>query len=180
VLQDPDLLYWVVGRVSGLSCYAALSISVLSGLTIRSRSGAAWTGRKPLVALHEYTTVLWMPLGLIHVQALLLDHISALSVWDAVIPFRAGYGTVGIGLGSIAFDLIVLLAITTWARRFLSPAAWLFIHRLAYPAFVFQFLHSVLSGTDFSQPPIAIFTWGCAAALAVAGAARVSTLLKPA
>lgn len=178
--RDPDLLYWMVGRVSGLSCYAALSISVLSGLAIRSRSGAAWTGRKALVALHEYTTVLWMPLGLIHVQALLLDHTTALSIWDVVVPFRAGYGVVGIGLGTIAFDLIVLLAISTWARRYLSPGAWLFLHRLAYPAFVFQFLHSVLSGTDFSQPPIAIFTWGCAAALVVAGAARATALLKPA
>ena len=173
-MWDPDLAYWVVARVAGLTCYAALAVSLLSGIAVRSRFWAQiGGGHRALIALHQYTTVLWLPLGLVHLEGLLLDHVSRIGLVDVVVPFRVSYGSLGIGLGTVAFDLIVILAVTGWARQSIRPRIWLWIHRLSYAAFAAIVVHSALSGTDFGQWPVALATWGSAAALGALMAARL-------
>ena len=46
------------------------------------------------------------------------------------------------------------------------------MHRLSYVAFALMFFHSVLSGTDFSDPFVSAISWGVAAALLALGLAR--------
>src|SRR5262249_10443174 len=82
-----DLLIWMVARVAGLTAFAALSISLLSGLSLRT-GVLDWLGsNRVLRSLHEYTTVLWMPLGALHIIALLLDRTARIGPLDLVVPF---------------------------------------------------------------------------------------------
>ena len=173
-MWDPDLAYWVLARIAGLTCYAALAVSLLSGIAVRSRFWAqVGGGHRALISLHQYTTVLWLPLGLVHVEGLLLDHVSRIGLADVVVPFRVSYGSLGIGLGTVAFDLILILAVTGWARQSIRPRIWLWIHRLSYAAFASIFVHSALSGTDFDRWPVAMATWGTAAAVGAQSAAKL-------
>jgi predicted ferric reductase len=172
--MDLDTYTWIVARVAGLTSFLALSISVLSGLALRTAVLDWLAGNRALRATHEFTAVLWVPLGLLHPLALLLDQTARVRPLDLVVPFRMPYGTPAIGLGTVSLDLFVVVAVTAWMRRRLPAALWRWLHRLAYPAFALLFLHALLGGSDFNDPLISAATWAVAAILAVLSLARLA------
>ena len=168
-----DQFLWALARVAALSSYASLAIAVLTGIALRT-AVLDWLGtNRVLRSLHEFTTVLWIPLAVLHIVALLLDSTARVGVIDVFIPFLAPYGTLAIGLGTIALDVLVLVTVTSFLKRRMHTGAWRWIHRLAYVAFALVFLHAVLGGTDFGDPIISAITWAAAAGLAMLAMARV-------
>ena len=135
-----------------------------------------WLGsNRALRSLHEYTTVLWIPLAVLHVIALLLDHTARVSPIDVFVPFLAPYGTLAIGLGTLSLDILILVTVTAWMKRRMKQPTWQWLHRLAYVAFALVFAHALLGGTDFSDPIVSAITWGTAAALITLAVFRLRT-----
>jgi methionine sulfoxide reductase heme-binding subunit len=168
-----DQFLWVLARAMGLASYASLAVAVVSGIALRT-AVLDWLGsNRALRSLHEYTTVLWVPLGVLHVAALLLDGTARIGVLDMIVPFRAAYGTLAIGLGTVSLDLLVIVTVTSFLKRRMRPDVWRWLHRLAYVAFALVFLHGVLGGTDFSDPAVSAITWSAAAALSVLALVRI-------
>ncbi|HET7338099.1 MAG TPA: hypothetical protein VFK22_01010 [Candidatus Dormibacteraeota bacterium] len=168
-----DQFFWVLARVAGLSSYAALAIALVTGIALRT-AVFDWLGSNRVVrSLHEYTIVLWIPLALIHVGSLLLDSTARIAWLDVFVPFHSSYGSLGIGLGALSLDVLLLVGVTAYFKRHMRKDVWLWIHRLAYGAFALVFLHAVLSGTDFSDPVVSAITWGSAAALVTLAVARM-------
>jgi len=171
--MDTDLFFWILARVCGLTSFAALAISLLTGAALRT-AVLDWLGsNRSIRSVHEYTAVLWIPLGVLHVIAILLDHTARVGPLDLLIPFRVPYGTVAIGLGTVTLWIFALVAVTGWLKRRLGTGVWQWIHRLSYVAFALLFLHAVLGGTDFSDPVVSALTWSVAFGLATITAARV-------
>jgi predicted ferric reductase len=160
-----DQFLWVLARVAGLSSYAALAISLITGIALRTAVLDWLGGNRALRGLHEYTTVLWIPLAGLHLLSLLLDSTARIGLLDLVIPFHSTYGTLAIGLGALSVDLLVLVTVTAFLKRRMNKDVWLWLHRLAYVAFALLFLHAVLSGTDFSDPIVSAITWAAASML---------------
>jgi sulfoxide reductase heme-binding subunit YedZ len=168
-----DQFFWVLARVAGLAAYGALAIALVTGIALRT-AVLDWLGSNRLVrSLHEYTIVLWVPLAVIHVASLVLDHTARIGLLDVFIPFHSSYGTLAIGIGSLSLDLLVLVSVAAYMKRRMRKEVWLWVHRLSYGAFALAFLHAVLSGTDFSDPTVSAITWGAAAALVTLAVARV-------
>jgi methionine sulfoxide reductase heme-binding subunit len=167
-----DQFFWVLARVGGLAAYASLSVALMTGIALRS-AVLDWLGSHRAVrSLHEYTTALWIPLATLHVVSLLLDATARVGWLDVVVPFHASYGTLGIGLGALSLDVLVVVTIAAFLKRRMGKDLWLWLHRLAYVAFGLIFIHAVLTGTDFSDPAVSAITWGTAAALVALGVAR--------
>src|SRR5262245_30246927 len=122
--MDPQLLTWVIARVAGLASYAALALALLSGIALRT-GVLDWMGsNRVLRPLHEYTTVLWIPMGALHVAALLLDRTARVGPFDLVVPFLVPYGGLAIGLGTVSMQVLVLVAVTGLLRRRIDSQAW--------------------------------------------------------
>ena len=171
--MNADLFLWLLARVAGLSSFAALSISLLSGLALRT-GVLDWLGsNRALRSLHEYTTLLWVPLAGLHVLALLLDRTARVRVVDVVVPFLMPYGRLAIGLGTVTLLVFALVTVTGFLRRRMENRTWQWVHRLSYAAFGLLFLHAVLAGSDFADPVVAALTWATAGLLLVLTAARV-------
>jgi methionine sulfoxide reductase heme-binding subunit len=171
-----DQSFWVLGRVAGLSCFAALSISLVTGVALRSGLFGGLAKNRSLKSTHEFTAVLWIPLGLLHVASLVLDQTARVSPLDLFVPFLANYdasGRLALGLGTIGLDLFAVVAITGWLKNRMGARTWIWLHRLAYLAFASMFVHAVLGGTDFSSPVVSALTWSTAFALAVLTLGRV-------
>lgn len=167
-----DQFFWVLARVAGLSSYVALAVALVTGIALRT-AVLDWLGNnRALRGLHEYTTVLWIPLAAIHLLSLLLDKTARIGLPDLVIPFHSAYGALGIGLGALSLDILLLVTVTAFFKRRMNKDLWVWLHRLAYPAFALLFLHSVLSGTDFSDPIVSAITWAAAAMLLLLAVAR--------
>ena len=167
-----DQFFWVLARIGGLGSYAALAVALVTGIALRT-AVLDWLGsNRALRSLHEFTTVLWIPLAVVHLAALLLDRTARIALIDLVLPFHSPYGTLGIGLGALAVDVLVVVTATAYLKRRMPGALWKWLHRLAYVAFALIFLHSVLSGTDFSDPFVSAITWSAGAMLLVLALAR--------
>jgi DMSO/TMAO reductase YedYZ heme-binding membrane subunit len=169
---ETDLFFWVLARVAGLTSFATLAISLVTGLALRT-AVLDWLGsNRALRSVHEFSAALWIPLGAVHVLALVLDRTARIGLPDLLIPFRIPYGTLGIGLGTLSLELVALVAVTGWLRRRLNPVAWQWVHRLGYLGFGLVFLHALLTGSDFGDPAVSALTWSTAAVLAVLATAR--------
>lgn len=168
-----DQFLWMLARVAGLSSYASLAIALVTGIALRT-GVLDWMGSNRAVrGLHEYTTVLWIPLAGLHLVCLLLDSTARIGWLDLVVPLHASYGTVPIGLGALSVDVLAGVTVTSLMKRRIDKQVWLWIHRTSYLAFALVFFHAVLSGTDFSDPVVSAITWGAAATLLTLTIARV-------
>lgn len=124
--------------------------------------------------VHGFLTVLWIPLSLGHVIALLFNRYAQIGLLDLVVPFGVSYGRLAIGLGTISAQLIVVVLLSTWLRSRLTVGQWRGFHRLSYVAFAAAFAHGIMSGTDLANPVIAALAWITAAAVTLVALRRVT------
>jgi sulfoxide reductase heme-binding subunit YedZ len=168
-----DLEFWFIARITGLTAFAVLSLSVLSGEALRTSVLDFLAKNRAIRKLHDFTTPLWLPLVFAHVIGLVLDRTARISPVSVVVPFLTDYGAVPIGLGTIAFDIVMIVTITSWLRSRMNNTLWMWIHRTSYIGFVAIFFHAALSGTDFDAPLVSALAWSTAAGLAILGISRI-------
>jgi len=164
-MMNADLVLWYAARAAALSAFAVLCAALITGMALRTALLATVARNRAVLGLHSFLSWFWVPLVAVHVVALLLDGTARLHLIDLVVPFRAPYGQVGIGLGTIGLLLLVLVGVTSTMRRRMSPAVWRWIHRLSYPMFALFLVHAQLAGTDFSRSWISLIGWATLGAL---------------
>ncbi len=171
-------LIWILARSTGTASLVALTLSLLTGMALRPKTLGWLSTNRAVSELHSYATVLWLPLGLAHVVAILLDPYSKVGLLDLVVPFLMPYGTFAIGLGTLSVQLLIVVVIAAWSRTKLSRGQWLAFHRISYLAFAAAFLHGILSGTDLAYPWLAGVAWLVAGILVLAGTRRVKHAVR--
>jgi sulfoxide reductase heme-binding subunit YedZ len=169
---------WILARSTGIASLLALSLSLLTGMAMRPKSLAWLSSNRAISELHGYATVLWLPLGLAHIVALLFDPYAKVGLVDLVVPFAMSYGTFAIGLGTISVELLIVVLVAAWSRARLSRGRWLAFHRLSYLAFAAAFLHGVLSGTDLAYPWLMGVAWLVAGVLTLSGMRRIAHAMR--
>ena len=93
---------------------------------------------------------------------------------DAIIPFRSPYRPIWVGLGAVAFDMLLAVAITSALRRRIGSAAWRGVHWLAYACWPIAVVHGLGSGSDARLPGAMLVFVVCIAAVAAAVAWRLA------
>ena len=172
-----DQLLWYTTRAAGavslVLLTAVLVLGILSALRFKTATWPAFltTGLHRNVAL-----VALVFLGL-HVVTAVIDPFTSLGWLTAVIPFSSYYRTFWLGLGTIAFELIVAIVVTSLVRRFVGHGAWRAIHWLTYAAWPVAVVHGLGTGTDAWSVWFMALTFVCCVA---AGAAVAFRLLNPA
>jgi methionine sulfoxide reductase heme-binding subunit len=168
-----DLTFWFAARATGLTAFAAICISVVSGEALRTSVLDFLASNRAIRQLHDFTTALWIPLVIAHIVTLVLDKTAQIALRDAIVPFQVDYGWWQIGLGTLAFDILVVVTVTSWLRKYMNNTLWQWIHRTSYIAFAAIFFHALFSGTDFAAPLVSAIAWSAALALAIFGVARL-------
>ena len=171
--MDPQLDIWIVARATGVAAYIALCLSILSGIALRTSVLDFLATNRDLRSLHDFMTWIWIPLGVGHVIALVLDRTAQITVLDLVVPFQVSYAPVAIGLGTLSLDLVVVITVSSWLRRRMDDRLWRWIHRSSYLVFVTMFVHALMSGTDFSSPLISSVSWSAALGIGLLAASRI-------
>jgi predicted ferric reductase len=171
---DQGLQLWILARATGLASYAALCLSILSGLALRTSVLDFLAKNRALRSLHDWTTWLWIPLGAVHVITLVLDRTARLELIDVFVPFQTDYGQVAISLGTLSVDVFALVTITSWLKKRMDDRLWRWLHRTSYVGFGMLFLHAYLSGTDFDSPYISALSWSAALGIGLLALSRVT------
>jgi DMSO/TMAO reductase YedYZ heme-binding membrane subunit len=77
-----------------------------------------------------------------------VDPFTHLGLVAALVPFGSYYRTFWLGLGTIAFELLIAIVVTSLLRRFIGARVWRGIHWLAYASWPVAVLHGIGTGTD--------------------------------
>jgi hypothetical protein len=158
---------------SGVFALVALTAAVAAGLAATDRLMVRPAGRVTFQAVHRALSLAAVGFLASHV---LLEVLARRShVADAVVPFLASGRTLYLGLGTLASDLVLLIALTGVARRRFAShwtAAWRGVHVTAYLAWPLAILHGLLGGR--TAKPYVDWSYGaCVAAVAVALVVRL-------
>ncbi|HEY6295854.1 MAG TPA: hypothetical protein VIX15_09325, partial [Streptosporangiaceae bacterium] len=150
---------------AGVFALIGLTASVGAGLLATDRIFMTPGHRVMAQAVHRAVSFGALAFLIIHiVTEILAQRVHAI---DAFIPFLSPYRTFYIGLGTIASDLILLLVVTSIARKRFSAHGkawrWRAIHYSAYAAFVLGVMHGLMGGRD--AKPYVNWSYGFAIAL---------------
>jgi sulfoxide reductase heme-binding subunit YedZ len=85
---------------------------------------------------------------LVHIVTTLADSYVNVGWWSWIVPGASRYRTVWTTFGTLAFDLVVVLIVTSLLRDRMSARVWRALHWSAYAAWPFAFLHFLGDGTD--------------------------------
>jgi DMSO/TMAO reductase YedYZ heme-binding membrane subunit len=165
-------VYWYTTRSSGVVSLVLLTASVVLGvIDVQRWSSPGWP-RFVLDSLHRTVSLLAVVFLGLHILTAALDSFAPISPVDAVVPFIGSYRPLWLGLGAVAFDLLLAVAVTSWLRRRLGHRAWRMTHWLAYASWPIALLHGLGTGSDVKSSWSLALTAVCVVAVAAAVSVR--------
>ena len=142
---------WYLTRGTGVVALLLLTSVVVLGIVNSLRwSSDAWP-RFVLQRLHRNLSLLAVVFICVHVASSVIDAFAPLRWIDAVLPFAARYRPLWLGLGTVAFDLILALVATSLLRARIGHRSWRAVHWLAYACWPVALLHGLGTGSDAKQ-----------------------------
>ncbi len=149
LLGDAPKAYWYLSRSTAFVAFALMWMSMLFGLLITSKMARMWPGGPTAFDLHQHSSLLGLAFALFHALILMGDKYIAYTLPIIVTPFASiKYKPIEVGLGQIAFYVLVLVSLSFYARRLITQRGWRMIHFLSFALFVLSLIHGLQSGTD--------------------------------
>jgi predicted ferric reductase len=169
--------YWYFARGTGVVSLLLLTAIMVLGILGPLRVATRTFPRFAVETIHRDLSLLAVAVIAVHVVASVLDGFAPIYLQDAVIPFISAYRGLWLGLGAVAFDLMLALILTSLIRRRLGYKAWRWVHLLAYASWPVAVAHGLGTGSDAASSWSMLITFACVAAVAVAGLMRVIRVL---
>jgi DMSO/TMAO reductase YedYZ heme-binding membrane subunit len=169
------LLYY-----AGVFVLLTLTATVGIGLVATDRIIMSPARRVTAQAVHRAVATGALAFLVIHIISEIAAQRS--QVIDSVIPFLDPGRTFYLGLGTVASDLMIMIAVTGIYRARLatnmSPAAWRVLHCTAYAAWLISIVHGLLAGraakSFFGFSGFVAWSYGgCVAAVGIALVVRL-------
>lgn len=165
---------WFLNRGTGVILLVVLTLSLALGMLTAGKAAGGLVPRFVPQALHRNLSILALALVLAHIATAVLDTFVDIRWWQALSPVGATYEPLWLGLGTLSFDLMVLVALTTAVRARLGPTGWRRFHLLGYLCWPVAFAHGAGMGTDAGEPWARWIGFGCIAVVGVALTLRLT------
>jgi methionine sulfoxide reductase heme-binding subunit len=172
---------WFLTRSTGIIAFLLLTVTTMLGIatTQRALASKAWP-RFATQQLHRNISLVSMVFLVVHIVTSILDSYVNIGWTTFVIPGTSGYENLWVSVGTISFDLILVVIVSSLLRTRIPARLWRTLHWSAYIAWPFALLHFLNTGTDAAHQ-----RWGLWLGLATivfvlaAGAVRVATTNLP-
>lgn len=147
-LASDEKLAWHLVRSSGVVAYVLLLASTIWGLFLSSQVVKDWSPGVLSMTIH--TTISWLALllGLVHALLLMFDDYLSYTLGDILIPFTGPYRPEAVGLGTLAFWLMLIIALSFPLKKRIGHQTWKRLHYTSYIAFGMVSAHGIFAGTD--------------------------------
>jgi DMSO/TMAO reductase YedYZ heme-binding membrane subunit len=163
---------WYLTRGSGIVSLILLTVSTVLGITTALRWASTRWPRFIVEGLHKNVSLLSMVFLGVHIVTAVADGYVPIRWMDAVVPFAGQYRPFWLGLGALAFDLLLAVAITSLIRVRLGHRIWRAVHWLAYACWPIAVIHGLGTGSDAGQGWMRIIDIAAVGAVAIAVFAR--------
>ena len=141
-------LLWYVSRATGVVSVVLLTVVVVLGLVTSGRRRPRGDSATIVMALHR-----WLSLGMAvflvtHIATAIAETYVSIDLVSAVLPFTSGYETLWVGLGTLAFDILVAVVVTSLLRHRLTERTWRGVHVLSFALWPMAIVHGVALGSS--------------------------------
>ena len=154
---------WYATRGTGVVALLLLTATVVLGIAATARFATPRWPRLMTAGLHRHLSLLVVAFVAVHVATAVLDPFAPIGWAAAVVPFGASYRPLWLGLGAVAFDLLIAVVVTSLLRVRLGYRTWRAVHWLAYASWPVALWHGLGTGTDSRQTPMIGLDAACAA-----------------
>lgn len=166
-------LLWYSSRATGVLGLVLLTVVVVLGAVLSGRGARTHEGATVVTALHR-----WLSLGmtvflLLHIVTAVVETYVSIDLIAAIVPFTSGYEPLWMGLGTLAFDIVIAVLVTSLLRERIADRVWRLVHWSAYALWPLSVVHSFMLGTA-DEPLLRLTTVACALAGVVAIVWRTS------
>jgi Ferric reductase like transmembrane component len=139
---------WYLTRGTGVISLMLLTVSVALGVSEVVRFASPGWPRFVLAALHRNIALLATAFVAVHVLTAILDSFAPIRIVDVLVPFLGKYRPMWLGLGAVAFDLLVAVIVTSLMRERIGHRAWRVVHWAAYACWPVALVHGLGTGSD--------------------------------
>jgi sulfoxide reductase heme-binding subunit YedZ len=153
---------WFLARGTGVVSLLLLTLVIALGVAGVQRAQPRGWPRFVIDSMHRNVALLAVAFLAVHVLTSALDPFVPIKLADAVLPFTSQYRPLWVGLGAVAFDLLIALVATSVWRRRLGYRAWRGVHWIAYACWPVALVHGLGTGTDASSGWMLLITAACA------------------
>jgi methionine sulfoxide reductase heme-binding subunit len=143
---------WYATRATGVMALVLLTATVALGIAGVSRLSSPRWPRVITAGLHKNLSLLVVAFVVVHVLTTVLDSFVSVSLAAMFVPFVSSYRPLWLSLGTLAFDMILAVIITSLFRAHLSYRAWRAVHMLAYASWPVALWHGLGTGSDSKVP----------------------------
>ena len=139
---------WYAARAGGVLAYLLVSASVLAGILLAGKVRVPGLPRFAVEDVHRFLGILAGVFITVHVGSVALDSVVPFSLSQLAIPFTSGYRPLATGLGVVAVELLLAVAVTNRLRSRLPYRVWRRAHYATLAVWLLATVHGILSGTD--------------------------------
>jgi sulfoxide reductase heme-binding subunit YedZ len=164
---------WYLTRSTGAVALLLLSAALALGVVDVQRLSTPRWPRFVVDSLHRNVSLLALAFLLAHILTSVLDSFASIGLIDAFVPFVGSYRPFWLGLGAVAFDLIIAVIVTSLLRTRMGYGSWRAIHWLTYASWPIALLHGLGTGSDVNSAWLQILSIVCAAVVLAAVLGRV-------
>lgn len=170
-----NTLLWYTTRGAGAVTLIMLSTVVVLGILSTLRLQSEGWPRFVTTGLHRNLALMTLVFLTLHIVTAVVDPFTNLGWAAALIPFSSYYRTFWLGLGVIAFELLLAIVVTSLVRGMLGHRSWRAIHWLTYAAWPIGVVHGLGTGTDTWSAWMLAITAACVAGVGVAIVIRLTS-----
>ena len=144
-------IWWYLARATGMVAWVLLVASVVWGVLLATRvlkpvDRPAW-----LLVMHRWLAALAVTCTGLHLVALAADSYVHFGWTEMFVPGASPWKTTAVGIGVVAFWLLVIVQVSSLLMRRLPRAVWRRVHYLSYAMVWAVSVHAGLAGTDVSN-----------------------------
>jgi len=174
-LDSGEPVLWYANRACGFVLLALLTLTTTAGVLAGALPGTRDWPRAATQSLHRNLGLLSVLFLVVHIASAVIDEFVDIRWWQALVPFTSPYERGWLGIGVVALDLILAVALTSLARPRINHQVWQRIHWFSYAAWLLGMIHGIGMGTDASSRWGLGISIGCAVMVAVAVGVRLVT-----
>lgn len=139
---------WFLSRATGVVSLVLLTCVLVLGMLTAGRRRPRGDFQTIIVALHRSLSLGMVVFLLGHIVTAVIDSYVSISWYAAVLPFTSGYKPFWVGLGTISFDILAAVVVTSLLRRRLGERTWRTVHLAAYALWPLAIVHGLVMGTS--------------------------------
>ncbi|MFN8016958.1 MAG: ferric reductase-like transmembrane domain-containing protein [Acidimicrobiales bacterium] len=150
--QVTPKFWWYAARSAGIVAWALAAAAVVWGLLLSTRTARGVAKPSWVLDLHRYLGAISLAFVGIHMAALIADTFVPFTLADLFVPGASAWKTTAVGLGVVAFWLLVVVEVSSLLKRRISNRLWARLHLLSFVVYVLATLHYLQAGTERTNP----------------------------